>query len=258
MRILLLLLAPLLLLGCTAERAATGNETNCTNCTNTAAPEPNATNASLNITVTRPNCTDSDDMDIYERGNVSLGAAAYKDACTDGSHVKEYYCEGSMATFETVECPPGSACADGACMLVGVNCTETDGGDDIYYEGTLTLVKGLTSAQYLDKCLDDKRVKEYYCTRDWYVEEIVNCPDDTVCIQAACKTEVCMDGDEGDDIYVKSVTSKGNDNEQDRCLDRASGTEYYCENNAIAAKNFTCPSRYRCDDGRCVKSTTHG
>jgi len=257
MNIAAAVLLSLLFLGCTAERPQTENTTNgsnasaCPSCANATAG--NETPPNITVTVPRPNCTDSDGRDVYVKGNVSLGTALYVDGCTDGSHVKEYYCDGSMATSETAECPLGSACADGRCARVETDCNDTDGGDDIYNEGTLTLVRGLTSAEYLDKCLDGKRVKEYYCTRDGYVEQIVNCPDGTICVQAACKTEVCMDGDDGDNIYVKSVTSKGTDNEQDRCLDRASGTEYYCENNSIAAKNFTCPSRYRCDDGRCTK-----
>jgi len=258
MDIAAIVLLSLLLLGCTERpegNAANGsNGSQCAACANATAanattqPAPNIT-----MVVPRPTCTDSDGMDSYTKGNVSLGMALYVDGCTDGSHVKEYYCDGSMATSETVECPLGSGCADGRCAMVETGCAETDGGDDIYNAGTLTLVNDLTSAEYLDKCLDDKRVKEYHCTRDGYAEEVVNCPDGTVCVQAACRIEVCMDGDDGYDIYVTSVTSKGADNEQDRCLDRASGTEYYCENDAIVAKNFTCPTRYRCEDGRCTR-----
>lgn len=260
MHIAAIVLVSLLFLGCTAGRPQAENATNvsnasaCPGCANST--EGNETPPAPNITasVPRPNCTDSDGMDFHTKGNVSLGTAAYaEDYCTDSTHLKEHYCVGGMATSEIVECPLGSACADGRCVAVETDCADSDGGNDIYNAGTLTLVRNLTSAEYLDKCLDGRRVKEYYCTRGGYAEQIVNCPDGTVCVQAACKIEVCMDGDNGYDIYTKSVASKGTDNRQDRCLDLASGTEYYCENDSIAAKNFTCPQRYRCEDGRCTK-----
>jgi hypothetical protein len=79
----------------------------------------------------RLSCTDSDGgRDIFERGTAAFGAESLTDSCTGCnltcldsgncppvvcSSVVEHYCTGKKLVSETVVCPQGSACRDGAC-----------------------------------------------------------------------------------------------------------------------------------------------
>jgi len=252
MRVLALVLLSLLLFGCATDRqqannTTTQNDTNGSVANQTNGPVQNET--APNITISpQEKCVDSDDGDVYTKGNVTLGARVYVDVCTDGYHAKEYYCDGNMAAEKVGEYPEG--CADGMCIRPLVTCTDTDNGNDVYNAGTLKVIRDLTSAEYLDKCLDDSHLKEYYCTADGYESAVVNCAAGLVCIQAACKKEACVDGDDYD-IYVKGITSQGSELKEDFCIDNGAGTEYYCENGSIASRNFTCPSGHPCREGRC-------
>lgn len=194
-------------------------------------------------------CTDSDGgKDAYTKGTVTAGTS-YEDACTDATHVKEYYCEGSVEAHETIECPGG--CAAGVCARQTVDCRETDNGNDIYNQGTLTIKIGLINAEYLDKCLDNHTVKEYYCTADGFKDEVVECPEGTRCVEASCRADLCVDTDNGYAIYVKGAVNKGNEIKEDYCTDVQHGVDYVCENNEIVGKDFTCTSNMRCKNGAC-------
>ena len=77
-------------------------------------------------------CTDSDGRDIYVKGSVTDGMTTVWDSCVDASRVLEWYCSGGSmagasgllsfaalppvgAENETIACPQGYSCVDGAC-----------------------------------------------------------------------------------------------------------------------------------------------
>jgi hypothetical protein len=193
-------------------------------------------------------CTDSDGRDSYTKGNVTTGANVYEDACSGATTLKEYYCDGNIAAYETVTCKAG--CSAGRCNKIASGCNETDGGMDIYNGGTLLMKIGLIEAEYLDKCMDNDTLKEYYCTEDGYREEVVDCPAGLRCVQAACKEELCVDSDDYN-INRKGIVTKASERAEDTCTDTRGGTEYVCEGNNITAKTFACPSGTHCADGAC-------
>jgi hypothetical protein len=193
-------------------------------------------------------CTDSDGRDSYTKGNVTAGENVYEDTCTSLTVLKEYYCDGNLATYEAITCKAG--CNAGRCAKIASGCTETDGGRDIYNEGSLMMKTGLIEAEYLDKCVDNDTVKEYYCTEDGYTGEIVDCPAGLRCVQAGCREELCVDTDEYN-INRKGVVTKGTERADDTCTDTTGGIEYVCEGNNMTAKAFKCPSGSHCADGAC-------
>lgn len=197
----------------------------------------------------KANCTDSDGMDQYVKGNASDGAAAYVDECSDNTHVKEYYCDGSAVAYGPVECRYG--CRDGRCLKSASTCSDTDGGNDIYNGGILLIKTGLVEGEYLDKCVDGDTVKEYYCTDDWYAEAVTDCPKGLRCVQASCREDLCVDSDDGFSLYRKGTVTKGGESRTDTCRDARGGTEYVCSGNNITAMDFTCPMGYSCNNGVC-------
>jgi hypothetical protein len=194
-------------------------------------------------------CNDSDGRDIYTKGNATTRTNVHPDACLDAIRLKEYYCDGNVAAYETIECKAG--CSDGICVRQKINCVETDAGDDILTGGTLLLKTGMVEAEYLDKCTDNRTLIEYYCTEDGYGFRRVECPAGLRCVQAACREEMCVDSDDGYYIYRKGIVTKGDDRGEDACNDTRTGIEYLCEGNDLTGRAFTCPSGTHCADGAC-------
>jgi hypothetical protein len=83
------------------------------------------------------------------------------------------------------------------------------------------------------------------------VTEDVDCPDDSRCVEAACKSDVCFDTDGGFSIINAGAVNKGSRVERDKCTGSDSGIEYYCDGGQIASAEFTCPAGKVCNDGRC-------
>ena len=128
-------------------------------------------------------CTDSDGgKEIHTKGTVYAFGNKFEDKC-EGEYVKEYYCEGGEAKSVVSDCPTDFRCIDGECLRGMRKCTDTDGGNDIYNAGSVT-ISGLIKAEYIDKCTDEGRLREYYCENDELVVSEVNCPGG--CKQARC------------------------------------------------------------------------
>ncbi len=128
-------------------------------------------------------CEDSDGgVQIHEKGTVTAFGATFVDSCS-GLLVKEYYCEDREAKSSMHECPEDFKCVDGKCVRGKIKCTDTDGGNDIYEAGTVT-IQGLIEGLYLDKCVDHTVLKEYYCENDELAINEVEC--EIECKQARC------------------------------------------------------------------------
>lgn len=120
-----------------------------------------------------PLCIDSDASDIKTAGYVSAGGDVFNDKC-EGSQVKEYYCDGDIAKSFLETCPDTFYCKSGRCIRGKEKCSDTDGGNNVYVEGTVT-IDSLIQALYLDKCLSDNKLREYYCEDDELVVLDVEC-----------------------------------------------------------------------------------
>jgi hypothetical protein len=196
-------------------------------------------------------CHDSDGKDIYRKGFANGSGTIYDDSCSDGKTVVEYYCKGQRAEPWVTACPTGYRCEDGVCFKSGAYCLDSDGGRNTDAGGKTTAKTNLVIQEYLDKCLSDGRLREYYCVAGEIVTEDVECPQGWRCVEAACKEDACLDTDNGYDIFVEGVVNKGSALKRDECMDSGSGVEFYCDDNSIKNASFTCPEGYGCVEGRC-------
>jgi len=128
-------------------------------------------------------CNDSDGGDVYTRGTVTSFGNTFEDRCEDGL-VKEFMCEDEEPVSSLLQCPADFKCENGRCVRSVQTCFDTDGGNDIYVAGKVT-IESLIDAKYLDKCISDTRLKEYYCEDDELVINEVEC--ETECFQGRCK-----------------------------------------------------------------------
>jgi hypothetical protein len=128
-------------------------------------------------------CSDSDGgKEIYTRGTVFAFGNKFEDVC-QGDKVKEYYCQDGEAKSVLSDCPENFHCTDGECLRGKKKCSETDGGNNIYEAGSVT-IDGLIKAEYIDKCTSDTRLREYYCKDDELVVSDITCEGE--CKQARC------------------------------------------------------------------------
>ena len=162
-------------------------------------------------------CTDSDGGDnIYTKGTVNYNGVAYTDECayctgncpsgvtscpssTCGA-VKEYYCENGVMKTQTLTCPSGYTCQDGACRQISPTttikptCTDSD-GNNTSTKGTVTY-QGKT---YTDFCTSSTTVNEYICGNEQIMSTNTRCSykcEDGKCVlpslpncNAACKAK---------------------------------------------------------------------
>jgi hypothetical protein len=190
----MILVLPILLLGCTGTGEQAEPEENITanvtveNVTEevtvneTVEPEQNVTVEPEPPVVVLETCNDSDGSDLYTKGNVTAFKNFFQDSCKD-LKVKEYVCSEGEATYSFEECPQDYICKDGRCVRGKLKCSDTDGGNDIYVAGKV-VIDPLIDGTYLDKCLEGKWMREYYCQDDELVQKDFECY--TECMQGRC------------------------------------------------------------------------
>jgi hypothetical protein len=132
------------------------------------------------IVVTLESCIDSDGTDIYQKGSINEFGNIFTDRCVV-EQIKEYYCEDGKGKSKLYDCPTDFTCKDGKCTRGKQKCFDTDGGNDIHEAGSVT-IDSLLKAEYLDKCVDDENLREYYCEEDELVVNDVEC----TCSMARC------------------------------------------------------------------------
>jgi hypothetical protein len=201
-----------------------------------------------------PKCTDTDPgNDVKVKGVVTANATTYTDMCTEGKLLRQYDCDGDSANYTDMECPEGNKCDKGVCVKTDNRCSDTDGGRDIYQGGIVTYGPLIAEGQYLDKCLDNATLREYYCAGTEMITEDIKCPSGSHCLTAACLTNQCTDSDGGYNIFKQGAANKGSALSRDKCTTKTGGIEYYCDSNEITESTFECPQGYTCEDGTCVK-----
>lgn len=128
-------------------------------------------------------CSDSDGgKEIHTKGTVYAFGNKFEDVC-EGEKVKEFYCQDGEAKSVLSYCPDNFHCTGGECLRGKKKCSETDGGNDIYNAGSVT-IDGLVKAEYIDKCTSETRLREYYCKDDELVVSDIACEDE--CKQGRC------------------------------------------------------------------------
>ena len=164
--------------------------------------------------IERDSCEDSDGLDYAVSGEVDFldeqsHVVTWEDTCIEQTNVLyEWYCsEDLIPKYEAVNCVRG--CDEGICIggmvsteasaddLVDTSpdasdielldtCIETDGGNDPYTRGDLTIAAG---APISDWCNSAGRLIEYYCESGSAIEqsyEVYDCA--TSCVDGACET----------------------------------------------------------------------
>ena len=199
---------------------------------------------SLSFFVSAQNCSETDDgKDYYKRGLLNYNGSSVEDYCTEqsslGPNLMEYYCENEVKKSFPYSCPNG--CQDGACIEKIEECSDTDGGLNIYTKGHLEDIEH-GNAIYDDYCIDDSssiaaqgsKLKEYYCGDKNYQYTTIECENG--CMEGKCMPEGynengCKDSDGGLNFYYKGVV-QGEDNGE------YIGKEDFCKYDPISNKTL--------------------
>lgn len=125
-------------------------------------------------------CKETDGgYDIFTKGTCKGSGEQHTDFCRYGGLI-EYGCKDGQCISKKVACPEGHSCIDGACVA---QCTDTDGGIDLFEAGTCTDSTGSAT----DVCLPDGGVGEYHCSELGNCLGSSNpCPEGTECSNGAC------------------------------------------------------------------------
>lgn len=247
--LLLILVAFVLLFGCTSSQAKPENK-------NSTSMEKTENKTDGKPFVPVATCNGSSTPDIYNEGFVVLGDKKITDHCIDISTVEENYCNGSLVQINRTSCPEGYQCYFGKCTAKkNVVCTDSD-RNDLFTKGNVELNGEVRE----DVCTARKNVREYTCKDNQIYSAIFECPDKTDCIDGKCiKKEIICTDDDGYNISTfGKVTIDDNsgflDVHEDKCNNNLL-TEYYCNANRLASENVTCPTLTQCVNGYCKPNT---
>lgn len=89
--------------------------------------------------------------------------------------------------YFSVNVPEGAVpCIEGDCSIY---CLDSDGGVDLYKEGTLALYDSRGNKLekdeiFVDRCVGEDKINEYYCNSQ-DIEELYDCPN-------GCKEGICI------------------------------------------------------------------
>jgi hypothetical protein len=131
-------------------------------------------------------CVETDvGADIYERGRTTVSKGLHTsfnewDECEDEGMLKEYSCGIDGVVTDLIECGSGFMCVSGRC--IESYCSETDNGFDIYKKGTTEL----DDQEEKDDCINDYRLREYYCYGNSIESKDITCPEDHICNSDRC------------------------------------------------------------------------
>lgn len=129
------------------------------------------------------------------------------------------------------------------------NCTDSDGGKDIFVSSTV-LSGGTYESDY---CIDASTVVEYFCLGSNSSSEEIPCPAGYSCDNGACKVLPCVDSDGGMVPGTKGTASSGPDSGTDSCIDESTLTEFYCKNGQVSSEEIDCPANTHCSGGACTE-----
>ncbi len=139
-------------------------------------------------------CEDTDEgINITLYGEVKAYAGneignLHVDLCLNTTHIREYYCNGTIAESLILPCETGSTCRNNACGDV-IYCTDDDNGVRPETKGVATVVERRTyetyTSSFVDQCIDRTALKEYYCVGDNLASRRLTC--DGYCDNGRCR-----------------------------------------------------------------------
>lgn len=135
-------------------------------------------------------CTDSDGgKNAGKGGTTSFGGIVRNDYCVGATSVVEYYCDGNEIKLQQIQCASGESCIDGVCAFVphANECSDSDGGKNIYEKGTVTYWSGGQRYTDTESCYGYDRVWENWCEEDATVGfGVMDCDEGEECVNGAC------------------------------------------------------------------------
>ena len=188
----------------------------------------------------------------------------YEISCVDNDN--DGYCNWGISENKPssclISCKAEKDCDDSNPNLAGFDnnyncidisvCSETDSGVDY---GTAGQVIGVMDEGYnFDYCIDNKDLRETFCTGVIGTSEIYTCSD--ICKDGACVTRECSDSDGGKvyDIRGEITGYMAEDSPNyDYCVDGGDLYEVFCLDNLGYNETHTCPGM--CQDGKCIEIT---
>lgn len=204
-------------------------------------------------------CNETDaGKNIFEKGTINRNSESAADACTNSTHLTEFYCSDGKITNETVVCPAGYRCSAGACVVKPVaktSCYDSDSGADKLTAGYVEY----SGKNYSDNCVMVNQVKEYYCQNGTMSHTNFICDSGYQCVKGKCveMPANCTDSDGGKEKFKKGMVSitKGYylvTKESDKCVDDNNVREYFCFGSTLGSEIMACGEDYECDEGACV------
>ncbi|MBN2043368.1 MAG: hypothetical protein JW754_06215 [Candidatus Aenigmarchaeota archaeon] len=181
-------------------------------------------------------CYDSDNgKNVSAKGTVVKANRIESDECKADGTLTEKYCFMHDIRWESVLCPSGQICRDGACIATG-GCNDTDNGDNYFVRGSITLEN---ESVMEDKCGEgfyEGFVIEYSCAAKSHVTNY-ECP--LGCENGTCIKPECVDTDGGYNYFKKGwiVIKDGTKHEN------------FCNGDNVVEQNCDKTVDYECPDG---------
>ncbi len=122
--------------------------------------------------------------------------------CTDRSSVEEAYCARNelgqpITATQTIECPEGTLCFNGACQPINVEdamCTEVDGGDNPEVFSDIQVQAGDFFESTADRCKQSSsRCTEYFCDGLDICVRNYNLPENAVANEEPWESQEAID-----------------------------------------------------------------
>lgn len=130
-------------------------------------------------------------------------------------------------------------------------CTDSDGGKDIFTLGTVDAPSGTGT----DRCIDEgSMVMEYYCNGSWKRSEDIPCPEGFSCESGRCAGITCFDSDGGRNTGEKGTVNYNKTQYTDNCLDEKWVREFSCSGRDVLEEAIECGFGEACIQGECAKA----
>lgn len=148
-----------------------------------------------------------------------------------------------------------------ATNMTNATCYDTDGGYEIYVNGTVSGVDlNGTTYEYADYCTGNL-LTENFCNGVNPAANSTECSHGYICSSGACVLDpanlTCFDSDGGLNYYVSGNVSGFGEGGYYFRQDYCGGTilmERYCNGNLSADRSYSCT--YGCEGGRCLSNAT--
>jgi hypothetical protein len=195
--------------------------------------------------------------------------------CVKGTAIASKSIQFGAYCTTDASCGQGQTCKNGTCIN-NPTCTDSDNGPNINTKGhTQKFNADGTGSWFDDVCATPENgvnypaVYEGYCKGNEVTNELMKCPENTVCNDGACinttlnqtndTTTKCFDTDGGKNFYVSGYTiQEGVTKYYDQCIN-GQLRELYCSDFAGGVSSeifYNCATENKvCQNGACINIT---